>query len=46
MVGFRNIAVHDYQTIEPDILKQILQRHLGNLEEFYLEVLTYYNLKS
>ena len=25
MVGFRNIAVHDYQTLNLDILKQIVK---------------------
>lgn len=31
MVGFRNIAVHEYQTIDPDIVEAILERHLGDL---------------
>ena len=35
MVGFRNIAVHDYQAIDPSILKSILSLHLKDLEEFY-----------
>ena len=35
MVGFRNIAVHDYQAIDPNILKSILSRHLKDFEEFY-----------
>jgi len=39
MVGFRNIAVHDYESINPDILKQIVQHHLKDLEEFYTAVL-------
>lgn len=30
MVGFRNIAVHDYQAIELDILEAILEKHLGD----------------
>jgi uncharacterized protein YutE (UPF0331/DUF86 family) len=29
MVGFRNIAVHDYQALELDILKAILDRDKG-----------------
>jgi len=28
MVGFRNIAVHDYQSINPDVLKSIVLYHL------------------
>ena len=39
MVGFRNIAVHDYQSINKDILKDILTKHLPNLEEFYTVIL-------
>ena len=31
MVGFRNIAVHEYQTIDPDIVEAIIERHLGDL---------------
>ena len=30
MVGFWNIAVHDYQAIELDILEAILEKHLGD----------------
>ncbi len=35
MVGFRNIAVHDYQAIDPKILKSILSQHLRDFEDFY-----------
>ena len=34
MVGFRNIAVHDYQTIELDILQAIINRHLGDFTAY------------
>ncbi len=34
MVGFRNIAVHEYENINIDILKNILDHHLQDLEEF------------
>ncbi len=39
MVGFRNIAVHDYSAINPDILKAILQNHLVDFEEFNTQIL-------
>lgn len=39
MVGFRNIAVHDYQAIDPGILKSILSNHLHDFEEFYSEII-------
>jgi len=32
MVGFRNIAVHEYQTVDPAILESLLERHLGDLK--------------
>jgi uncharacterized protein YutE (UPF0331/DUF86 family) len=34
MVGFRNIAVHDYQTLDPNVIQSIVQRHLGDLRAF------------
>lgn len=38
MVGFRNIAVHDYQAIDPNILKSILTHHLRDFEDFYTAI--------
>lgn len=38
MVGFRNIAVHDYQAINLDIIKIIIEKHLGDFKEFIYEV--------
>jgi uncharacterized protein YutE (UPF0331/DUF86 family) len=35
MVGFRNVAVHDYEAINPEILKSIIKNHLKDIEEFY-----------
>jgi uncharacterized protein YutE (UPF0331/DUF86 family) len=34
MVGFRNIAVHDYQTLDPRVVEAIVSRHLGDLRDF------------
>ena len=42
MVGFRNIAVHDYQSIDEEILKSILRKHLSDIEGFYRAVITYF----
>jgi uncharacterized protein YutE (UPF0331/DUF86 family) len=33
MVGFRNIAVHSYQTLQLPILEDVIQNHLGDLLE-------------
>ena len=34
MVGFRNIAVHDYKEIETEIVKEIIENGLSDLKEF------------
>lgn len=34
MVGFRNIAVHDYQALELDILEAILNKHINDFKDF------------
>lgn len=40
MVGFRNIAIHDYRAIDIAILKSILSKNLKDLEEFYSAILS------
>lgn len=42
MVGFRNIAIHDYQSMDADILKSILKKNLRDLEEFYTTILNHF----
>ncbi len=44
MTGFRNIAVHDYQSLNINILKSILSRNLKDLEDFYTSILCHFNL--
>lgn len=34
MVGFRNVAVHDYQRLHRPILISVLRERLGDFEEF------------
>lgn len=34
MDGFRNIAVHDYQTLNLEILKSILEKHIDDFKNF------------
>lgn len=34
MVGFRNIAVHDYQAINLEILQKIIEHHLEDFKTF------------
>lgn len=40
MVGFRNIAVHDYQSIELDILQAIIEKHLVDFTEYTRTILS------
>ena len=39
MVGFRNIAVHDYQTLQLEILQAILEKHINDFTQFTKVVL-------
>ena len=39
MVGFRNIAVHDYQKLNIDIVVSIIKNHLTDFEIFIKEIL-------
>jgi uncharacterized protein YutE (UPF0331/DUF86 family) len=34
MVGFRNVAVHDYQALNLDIVREIIRSHLDDLAAF------------
>jgi uncharacterized protein YutE (UPF0331/DUF86 family) len=36
--GFRNVAVHRYTELDPDILRAIVDHHLADLEEFSLAI--------
>lgn len=34
MVGFRNIAVHDYKKINLEIVRMIIEKHLEDFNEY------------
>lgn len=34
MVGFRNIAIHDYKELDNDILREVIENHLTELTDF------------
>jgi uncharacterized protein YutE (UPF0331/DUF86 family) len=40
MVGLRNIAVHDYQALNIDIIIAVVKHHLQDFELFCSEVKT------
>ena len=34
MIGFRNIAIHNYQNLNLEILQKVIENHLKDFEEF------------
>jgi uncharacterized protein YutE (UPF0331/DUF86 family) len=34
MVGFRNVAVHEYTRLNPDIIQSIITKHLDDFRTF------------
>ncbi len=44
MVGFRNISVHDYGEIKPEIVHSIIKNHLIDFENFYTIIFNHVNL--
>lgn len=39
MIGFINIAIHDYKQIDEEILKDVIENHLQDLTEFARAIL-------
>ena len=44
MVGFRNIAIHDYQALDVNVLKAILSKNLKDIEQCYTAILTHFHM--
>ncbi|MEM4261015.1 MAG: DUF86 domain-containing protein [Candidatus Woesearchaeota archaeon] len=44
MIGFRNIAVHDYKQLDINILKSILIDNISDFEDFIKVIYKYINL--
>ena len=38
MVGLRNVAVHDYQTLNLEIVKHVVENRLSDFEDFIISV--------
>lgn len=34
MVGFRNVAVQDYQALDMDVLEAILEKHIDDFKDY------------
>lgn len=39
MVGFRNVAVHQYQKINYDVVESVVRNHLGDFRRYNKEIL-------
>jgi uncharacterized protein YutE (UPF0331/DUF86 family) len=37
-IGFRNVLVHGYTAVDPDILRDVLGQHLGDIEAFVQQI--------
>ena len=46
MVGFRNIAVHDYQNLNLDIVRAIIEKHLKDFKDFKKVILQKFGSKK
>ncbi|HEX7186425.1 MAG TPA: DUF86 domain-containing protein [Thermoanaerobaculia bacterium] len=46
MVGFRNIAVHEYETIDPAIVEAIVERHLGDLQALGNRIVEFFGIRE
>ncbi len=44
MVGFRNIAVHDYQTIDPRIVDAIVTEPVQDLRTFAAKIVSHFGI--
>jgi uncharacterized protein YutE (UPF0331/DUF86 family) len=44
MVGFRNVAIHGYQALDPEIVESIVQRHLGDLQALSARIVEEFGL--
>ena len=39
MIGFRNIAIHDYKQLDEGILQDVIENHLEDLQDFARKML-------
>jgi uncharacterized protein YutE (UPF0331/DUF86 family) len=37
-VGFRNVLVHGYTAVEPRLVRNVFEEHLGDIEQFTQEI--------
>lgn len=43
MVGFKNIAVHNYESVNIKVVQMIIEKHLGDFEEYIYSINKFLN---
>ena len=38
MIGFRNIAVHNYKALDMNIVKEVIENHMDDFGEFIYQI--------
>jgi uncharacterized protein YutE (UPF0331/DUF86 family) len=44
-VGFRNVLVHGYAVVDPLVVREVLERRLGDIQQFVTEIRARLNTK-
>lgn len=44
MAGFRNVAVHEYATVDPEVVASIVEHRLGDLRELCRGILSHFEI--
>ncbi len=45
MAGFRNIAVHEYATVDPEVVESIVEHRLGDLRTLCQKILSHFGIR-
>lgn len=46
MVGFRNIAIHEYKAVDPAVVERIVEQHLGDLRALGARIVEVFGLRE
>jgi len=44
MVGFRNIAIHDYQKLNPEVVRKMIESHLQDFWDYSDAIMSHIKL--
>jgi uncharacterized protein YutE (UPF0331/DUF86 family) len=37
-IGFRNVLVHGYTEVDTEVVRDVLEKHLGDIDKFVAEI--------